>query len=166
MVGDCNFICKPRLAPCQWRSATHLAATWCFFPFCKLHSRQNSEPQQSAHVLPDGQDLSAATASASLQANGKAAGQQHATECQQVQPSAHSKYSDAAPAHLPAEQELCDRRSTASDCLQAPKEATLWHGHLQGDASLADSHCQCDDAVPGLSDRLQDVKLQKSSHPG
>ncbi len=119
------------------------------------------EPEQSALDLPEGQDLSAATVSAAPQANGKAAGQQHAPECQEAQHSAHSNNSDAAPAHLLTEQELCDSRSTASDCLQAPKEASLWHEQLPGDA---DSHCQCNGAVSGLSDRLQDVKLQKSSH--
>ncbi len=124
------------------------------------------EPQQSALDLPDGQDLSAATVSASLQANGKAAGPQHAPECQEAQHSAHSSYSDAAPARLLPKEEPCDRRSTASDCLQAPKEATLQHGHLQGDANFADSRCQCDGAVSGLSDRLQGVKLQESSHLG
>jgi len=123
---------------------------------------RGDEPQ-TAFDLPDGQCLSAATASASLQANGRATGQQHATECQEVQHSAHSSYSDAALANLLAEQELCDSRSTSSDCLQAPKEATLCHGHLQGNT---DSHCQCDGAVLGLSDRLQGVKLQKSSHSG
>ncbi|DBB06133.1 TPA: hypothetical protein ACH3X3_009687 [Trebouxia sp. C0006] len=121
------------------------------------------EPQQSALGSPEGQDLSAATASASSQADGKTAGQQHAPECQEAQHSAHSSCSDAAPGHLLAEQEPCDRRSTASDFLQLPKDATLWHGHLQRDA---DSHWQCDGAVPGLSDKLQDVKLQKSSHSG
>ena len=121
------------------------------------------EPQQSALGSPEGQDLSAATASASSQADGKTAGQQHAPECQEAQHSAHSSCSDAAPGHLLAEQEPCDRSSTASDFLQLPKDATLWHGHLQRDA---DSHWQCDGAVPGLSDKLQDVKLQKSSHSG
>lgn len=124
---------------------------------------RTNEPQQTALELPDGQHLSAATVSASPQANGKTAGQQHATECQEALHSAQSNYRVAAPAQLLAEQELCDRRSTASDCLQAPKEAALWRGHLQGDA---DSHCQCDNAVSGLSDRLQGVKLQKISHPG
>jgi len=132
-------------------------------PSASPHPGRTDEPQQSALDLPDGQHLSAATVSASPQANGKAAGQQHAPEWQEVQHSAHSNYSDAVPGHLLAEQEPCDRRSTASDCLQAPKEATLWHGHLQGDA---DSHCQCDGAVSGLSDRLQGVKLQKFSHSG
>ncbi|KAL0038444.1 hypothetical protein WJX77_006579 [Trebouxia sp. C0004] len=37
---------------------------------------------------------------------------------------------------------------------------------LQANGKAADSQCQCDGAVSGLSDRLQGVKLQEISHSG
>ncbi|KAA6421588.1 MAG: 2OG-Fe(II) Oxygenase, partial [Trebouxia sp. A1-2] len=84
---------------------------------------RTDEPQQSALDLPGGQHLSAATASGSPHTNGKVASQQHAPQCQEVQHSAHSNYSDAVPGHLLTEP--CDRRSPSIHIQEVNGERVL-----------------------------------------